>query len=202
MSTWGEQAKSFLHRIAEYLRRGSEVAGQWIDEQAAINQRIRAIRRLRAEQQKLLTLIGSKVYTLHTRGKVRNRDVLADCQRIDELLAHIARLKEEIEEIKKRSTRPEVQLIEVEDQEPLAEAEEEAETQEAAAEEEPAAESSGEQPGQEGAEETAEEGADAGSAEQAPPEGQALKEQRPCGPAEAPQAGGEPSEPSAEETQG
>jgi hypothetical protein len=124
MSKLHGQVSSFFRRVGQYLRRGSEVAGSWIDEQAAITQRIRAIRHLRSEQQKVLTTIGGKVYALHRRGKVRNRDVLAECQRIDEILAHIARLRNEIEQIKRKSTRPGIQLMEVEDDTDLAEPDE------------------------------------------------------------------------------
>ncbi len=164
----GEQVRSFFQRVAEYVRHGSQVAGQWLDEQAAINQRVRAIRRLRAEQKKVLLVIGSKVYTLHTRGKVRNKDVLTECQKVDEILAHIARLKQEIEEIKKRSTKPEIQLMEVEDEEPLVDAEEE--TSEQASTEQPeqtaagAGTSRGKEPeeAEEGREEAQVEGAEQG----------------------------------------
>jgi hypothetical protein len=127
MTRWQEAVHKFLRRVGEYVRRGSEAAGEWLDEQAAITQRAQAIRRLRAEHQRLLLTIGGKVYTLHTRGKVRNRDVLEDCQRVDEILAHIERLRREIEEIKRRSVRAEVRLPEVKDEQPLVEAEAEEE---------------------------------------------------------------------------
>ncbi|MBC7288613.1 MAG: hypothetical protein H5T86_11355 [Armatimonadetes bacterium] len=121
MASWQETMREFFSRVGEYLRIGSKRAGEWIDEQAAINQRVRAIRRLRAEQRKMLEIIGSKVYTLHTRGKVRNRDVLQDCQRVDEILGHIERLRREIEEIKSKSRYPQVKLMDVQDDEPLVE---------------------------------------------------------------------------------
>lgn len=124
MSGFQRQVGDFFRRIGQHLRRGSEVAGQWIDEQAAITQRLRAIRRLRTEQQSVLQTIGSKVYALHRRGKVRNKDVLAECQRIDEIVAHIARIRSEIEDIKRQSSRPEIQLMEVEDEDLLVEPEE------------------------------------------------------------------------------
>lgn len=130
MSNLQQGAGGFFRRVGQYLRRGSEAAGSWLDEQAAITQRIRAIRRLRAEQQTLLTTIGGKVYALHRRGKVRNRDVLVDCERIDEILAHIGRLKSEIEEIRRQSTRPEIQLMDVSDEQLLTEADEGTEPEE------------------------------------------------------------------------
>lgn len=141
MTGWRQRMGEGFRRVVTWIRRGSEAAGEWIDEKAAITSRLRTIRRLRADHQRLLSTIGAKVYTLHTRGKVRNRDVLADCQRIDDILAHIERLKKEVEEIKRRSTRPEIQLMAVEDEEPLVEAEEATEAE--AAEEHPA---SGEAP--------------------------------------------------------
>lgn len=124
MANWQESVRDFFKRISEYLRRGSEKAGEWIDEQAAIARRVRAIRRLRAQQRQILEIIGSKVYTLHTRGKVRNKDILAECRRIDEILAHIERLRREIEEIKQKSKYEQVKLMEVEDESPIGEEDE------------------------------------------------------------------------------
>jgi len=124
MTGWRQRMSEGLQRVVTWIRRGSEAAGEWIDEKAAITSRLRTIRRLRADQQRILSTIGAKVYTLHTRGKVRNRDVLADCQQIDDILAQIERLKKEIEDIKRRSTRPEIQLMAVEDEAPLVDVEE------------------------------------------------------------------------------
>jgi hypothetical protein len=121
MASWQRGLRDFFSQAGNWLRRSSEVAGEWIDEQATITQRIRAIRKLRGDQQHALQTIGAKVYTLHTLARVRNKDVLADCQRIDELLARIERLKQEIEEIKRRSTKPEIKLIQIEDDQPLTE---------------------------------------------------------------------------------
>ena len=124
MASWQDSVRDFFRRIGEYLRRGSEKAGEWIDEQAAITKRVRAIRKLRSQQRQVLEIIGSKVYTLHTRGKVRNKDVLAECKRVDEILAQIERLRREIEEIKEKSRHPQVKLMEVEDEAPIGEEEE------------------------------------------------------------------------------
>ncbi len=135
MANWQESVKEFFNRVGEYLRRGSEKAGEWIDEQAAITRRVRAIRKLRAQQREILEIIGSKVYTLHTRGKVRNKDILAECRRVDEILAHIERLRREIEEIKQKSRHPQVKLMEVEDEAPIGDEDEGAE---APAEQQPA----------------------------------------------------------------
>ena len=119
MSDWQRSLRDFFTHASSWLRRSSEVAGEWIDEQAAITQRVRSIRKLRGDQQQALGMIGAKVYSLHTLGKVRNKDVQVDCQRIDEILGRIERLKQEIEEIKRRSTKPEIKLIQIEDDEPL-----------------------------------------------------------------------------------
>lgn len=143
MSKWQGGLRDFFTQAGSWLRRGSEVAGEWIDDQTAITQRLRTLRKLRGDQQQALRLIGAKVYTLHTLGKVRNKDVLVDCQHIDEILARIERLKHEIEEIKRRSTKPEVKLIQIDDEEPLTEAmsvDEEAPEEPAPAEEAPSVE--------------------------------------------------------------
>lgn len=127
MPEWQESARDSLRRFGKWLRRGGQAATDWIDEKAAITSRLRSIRQLRSSEEQLFRDIGAKVYTLHTRGKIRNRDVLAHCRRVDDAIAQIARLRQEIEDIKRRSTRPEIQLMEIEDDEPLLEAEEVAE---------------------------------------------------------------------------
>jgi hypothetical protein len=121
MAKWQGGLRDFFTQAGSWLRRGSEAAGEWIDDTTAITQRLRTLRKLRGDQQQALRLIGAKVYTLHTLGKVRNKDVLVDCQHIDEILARIERLKKEIEEIKRHSTKPEVKLIKIEDDELLTE---------------------------------------------------------------------------------
>ncbi len=152
MSNLQQGVGGFFRRVGQYLRRGSEVAGSWLDEQASITQRVRAIRHLRGEQQALLATIGGKVYALHRRGKVRNRDVLVECERIDEILAHIGRLRNEIEEIRRQSTRPEIQLMDVSDEQLLTGPEEEMEPEEEVEAAEPTPEEAAAEPEVEAAE--------------------------------------------------
>jgi len=79
-------------------------AGGGAAESAQRTARIQAlnaqIRKLSAEQRKVISDIGGKVYALHTKGKVRNQDVLESCQNIDRLMQQVAELKEQIEAIR------------------------------------------------------------------------------------------------------
>ncbi len=149
MSDWTQTVKGWWNRAREWLQRGSSAAGKWIDLQTEIGKRSAAIRRLQGEREKLIKQIGEKVYTLHTRGKVRNKDVLADCLKIDEILGEIERLRKEIEELRRQMRAAEEPLAGVQDETPLveeaegAEAEAGAEEAEAPAEPQGAAEAEG-----------------------------------------------------------
>jgi len=159
MGEWLEKVKQGLQRLGEAIRKSSDAAGKWIDLQAEIGRRTARIRRLQGEREKLIRQIGEKVYTLHTRGKVRNRDVLEDCVRIDEILGEIERLRREIEELRRRMAGREKPLAEVKDEAPLVEEEAAADAGEAQVEgaQAEAAGAAGEESEQAGQEERAEE---------------------------------------------
>jgi len=119
-SLW-EQIKQVLR---EFFRGGRErvsgLAGT-IDRQAGIRKLAAQIGLLRRERRQLLLTMGKKAYSLHTRGKVRNRDILEDCLRIDEIEAEVSEFQDRIEQIRRQAGSEEDLLVELEDEQPVAE---------------------------------------------------------------------------------
>ena len=122
MSTTWEQIKDFCARLFSRGRHGVETLSESLDRQARIQRLAGQARGLARERNTLITTIGKKVYALHGRGKVKNRDVLGDCLRIDEIREEIEKLKHQIEEIRLASM-GELPEIELEDDSLLAEEE-------------------------------------------------------------------------------
>ena len=119
-SLW-EQIKQVLREFFRGSReRVSGLAGT-IDRQASIRKLAAQIGLLRRERRQLLLTMGKKAYSLHTRGKVRNRDILEDCLRIDEIEADIRALQDRIEEIRRQAGPEEDLVVELEDEQPVAE---------------------------------------------------------------------------------
>lgn len=100
MSDLNDKMKSVNRRVSRWARHTGEIVSQWWEDVSALQERRNEIHRLARERQQLLIDMGAKVYTLHRRGKVQNRDLLADCERIDRIAEDIKRLEREIAEIK------------------------------------------------------------------------------------------------------
>ena len=117
-SLW-EQIKQVLR---EFFRGGRErvsgLAGT-IDRQAGMRKLAAQIGLLRRERHQRLLTMGKKAYSLHTRGKVRNRDILEDCLRIDEIEAEVSEFQDRIEQIRRQAGPEEDLLVELEDEEPV-----------------------------------------------------------------------------------
>ncbi len=119
-SLW-EQIKQVLREFFRGSKeRVSGLAGT-IDRQAAIRKLAGQIGLLRRERHQRLLTMGKKAYSLHTRGKVRNRDILEDCLRIDEIGAEISEFQDRIEEIRRQAGPEEDLVVELEDEQPVAE---------------------------------------------------------------------------------
>ena len=146
-------------QLAQWAKSSGTTAAEWWEEKSAIARRTGQIRKLGKQQREVISEMGTKLYALHRRGKVRNRDLLADCARIDEINAEVEKLKAEIEEVRRR--RREAALIEtpLEDDSPIvdeADAEEPVAVEGAQAGAEPAPEAPPEQAGAAGHEEPGE----------------------------------------------
>ena len=118
-----EQIKQVLR---EFFRGGkkrvSGLAGT-IDRQAGMRKLAAQIGLLRREGHQLLLTMGKKAYSLHARGKVRNRDILEDCLRIDEIGAEVSEFQDRIEQIRRQAGPEEDLIVELEDEQPVAEEE-------------------------------------------------------------------------------
>ncbi len=119
MSNLWQQARQTLGRVFQGSKRSVEVIAAGIDRQATIQKLTGQIRALERERSQLVITIGKKVYSLHTRGKVRNRDVLRDCVRIDEAGQQIEQCQQQIEQIRRQAVPSEELVVEIEDEEPV-----------------------------------------------------------------------------------
>jgi hypothetical protein len=100
MNTSWEQIKLWFVRIFSRGQLGMESTREYLDRQSRVQLLKNQVRTLARERQSLVMTIGRKVYALHSRGKVKNRDVLSDCLRLDQNRGEIEDLKRKIEEIR------------------------------------------------------------------------------------------------------
>jgi len=98
-----------------------ETAAEMIEQRTQIQRLAGQVRRLDKERGGLIRQIGAKVYGLHGQGKVRNQDVLVDCQRIDAIMAEISKVRHEIELVRLASLEKGVEIPVLEDEAPLTE---------------------------------------------------------------------------------
>ncbi len=116
-----EQIKQVLREFFRGSKeRVSGLAGT-IDRQAGMRKLAAQIGLLRRERHQRLLTMGKKAYSLHTRGKVRNRDILEDCLRIDEIEAEVNEFQDRIEQIRRQAGPEEDLLVELEDEQPVTE---------------------------------------------------------------------------------
>ena len=116
--------------MADRLSKAKEFAGaKWADVSASVGYQ-RKLRGLRNEitdlvqtRDRFMSDMGHMVYTLHGRGKVRNADLLAVCERVDEINASIDELNRQIQELTKPAPRGQVEEVELEDETELVEEE-------------------------------------------------------------------------------
>ncbi len=115
MSGINDQFKSASENLSRLVKKTTEVVSQRWDELSAIQQRRREMWEMARERKRLMAEMGAKVYSLHRRGKVQNRDLLADCERIDAIGRGIAQREREIEELQRTRSAAEPTPVEVED---------------------------------------------------------------------------------------
>ncbi len=120
---WG-QIKQVLREFFRGSRQRVSGLADSIDRQAGIQKLAARIRLLRRQRHQFLVTMGKKAYSLHTRGKVRNRDILGDCLHIDEIEAEIQQLQAQTEEIRRQAGVSPDLLLELENETPVAEEEE------------------------------------------------------------------------------
>lgn len=119
MAGISDKIRSMNRRVSRWAQETSTAINEWWEEVNAIQERRNAIREMARERRKLLVELGTKVYSLHRKGKVLNRDLLRDCERIDEIGETVERLEREIAELKRsKSVEPPTE-VEVEDETPV-----------------------------------------------------------------------------------
>ena len=119
MSGINDQFKSASRTLSELVKKTTDVVGERWDELTGIQDRRREVWELARERKRLMAEMGAKVYSLHRRGKVQNRDLLSDCDRIDTIGSEISRLETEIEELKQSRSLSEPTPVEVTDESPV-----------------------------------------------------------------------------------
>ncbi len=125
MSSFWQQTRQIYDRLLCGSKHSAEVVAESLRRRAAMQKLAARIRGLNRERSRLIRSIGKKVYSLHTRGQVRNRDVLSDCVRIDEAGQEIEALQEQIEELRREAVAGEELVVKVEDEAPVTEEPEE-----------------------------------------------------------------------------
>ncbi|MGM0494433.1 MAG: hypothetical protein ACQER1_15990 [Armatimonadota bacterium] len=119
MAGIGDQLKSAGKNVSKLAQEATGAVTEWWDEVNAINARRAEVRDLAREREKTLVEMGTKVYTLHRHGKVQNKDLLGDCERIDEIGERIDRLEHEIAELKRKADEAGPREVEVSDDSPV-----------------------------------------------------------------------------------
>ncbi len=115
MSDFGARMRELGGLLWRKARQGGEAAAEALEQQASIQRLVGQIRKLQRERAQLFSQIGTKVYALHGQSKVRNQDVLVDCERLDAIGQEIDRLRRQIEDIRTASLAQGVQLPEISD---------------------------------------------------------------------------------------
>lgn len=119
MAGIGDQIKSASKSVSRFAKKTTSAMSDWWEDVNAVSDRRSEVRDLSRERENLLVEMGTKVYTLHRRDKVQNKDLLSDCERIDEIAAKIERLEDEIAEIKRKKAQAEPKPVEVSDEAPV-----------------------------------------------------------------------------------
>jgi len=120
-----QKAQDSAERLVRGSVRASGTALEWIDRRAAVYRLEGHIRGLVRQRRDLLMEIGKQVYALHKAGKVRNKDVLANCESIDQLGEQVEDLQAQIEAIRRPDRGLQVE-VELDEDEPLTEEADEA----------------------------------------------------------------------------
>ena len=115
MSDFMDRARELGNLVWRKAKQGGEAAAEALEQQAAIQRLAAQARKLDRERKTTYAEIGMKVYALHSQGKVRNQDVLGDCRRLDDIAVEVARLKQQIEDIRTASLARGIKLPELGD---------------------------------------------------------------------------------------
>lgn len=100
MQDFMSRLRTLLDRLRVGAKETGEAAATWAQRQNRIRLLRADMRQADAKKRDLYSLMGRKVYALHKKQKVVNKDLLALCQQVDEQNALRAARQEEAEQIK------------------------------------------------------------------------------------------------------
>ena len=100
------QATGLGGGVWDALKRGGDSLAQAARRLAQVQRLQSQMQRLRARRRDTLQTIGEQVYALHGRGRVRNRDVLQNCEALDQIACQLADLHRQVEELREQARRP------------------------------------------------------------------------------------------------
>jgi hypothetical protein len=127
-------------RLTTGARDTSQSAGAYLDRQRKVMALRADLRKARGDRGDLYTVMGRKVYALHRKDKVANKDLLRSCQEIDELNTLMEAKQTQIDALLALADEEEIYIEDdtelPEDKGEPDEAEEEEETEQAAEDEE------------------------------------------------------------------
>ena len=121
MSSFWQQVTQSISPLVRGSKHSVEGMAEGLRRQGAMQKLAARIRVLNRERSQLVRTVGKKVYSLHTRGQVRNQDVLSDCLRIDETAQEIEALQDQIEDLRRQAVAGEELVVDIEDETPLTE---------------------------------------------------------------------------------
>lgn len=115
MSSFADRTRDLGRLLWRKAKQGGETAADMLEQQAHIQRLAGQVRKAERDRKALFAQIGMKVYALHSQGKVRNHDVLSLCHELDTLAAEVARLKQQIEDLRTASLAQGQKIPELED---------------------------------------------------------------------------------------
>ena len=121
MSSFWQQVIQSLSPLIRGSKHSVDGMAEGLRRQGALQKLAARIRVLNRERSQLVRTVGKKVYSLHTRGQVRNQDVLGDCLRIDEAGQQIEAIQQQMEELRRKAVAGEDLVVDIEDEAPLTE---------------------------------------------------------------------------------
>ncbi|MFQ6096231.1 MAG: hypothetical protein ACE5O2_00785 [Armatimonadota bacterium] len=116
MEDFVEDVKKAWGDLSRGARELTEQTAEKIQRYRRLQQLSAEIKNARARRQDIFVLMGRKVYALHKKGKVANKDLLKQCEEIDELLRTVEKCQAEIDRIR---AHPAEEDVEVEDESPI-----------------------------------------------------------------------------------
>ena len=96
-----EDLKRGASDVVQRGRRSVDGLAVWNDRRGQVGKLAARARQLNREHGEVITEIGKKTYALHTQGKVTNKDVLRECERIDAIADEITSLQDKMESIRR-----------------------------------------------------------------------------------------------------